>query len=367
MDRPKPVWNYPLISCDDPLFQKAYDWEFPTSSLEEGKQKEMLKHILHVTACWSFLKPLFSSHGYTLYRSMDDDPWNTYPEPLPKAVRDPKYPYARRCYEADEDGVFGVNSGRIWAARDALGHDVVIKVISDADNPSNEFKVLQYLNEEGVRSDPRNLTIHVLEFLTIYNLVFAVMPRWDAAFRADFGTVAEVMQCGEQILECFGFLQEHRIFHGDFLDQNMGLNIATNSNKFFLIGLRDPSVTRYAVYDFGNSEIYPRDVSLRDFRANPWFKFSNYGLPFRNGPFNPFAVDFLSVIILLQCRVRHIENIVPAVGPYFDRLMSYDDDSRPTAREALVDFRQIVSQLSVTQISEKISTHYWKDGVVYKK
>ncbi|KIM47406.1 hypothetical protein M413DRAFT_22085 [Hebeloma cylindrosporum] len=336
MDRPKPVWNYPLISCDDPLLQKAYDWEFPTSSLEEGKQQEMLKHILHVTACWSFLKPLFSSHGYTLYRSTDDNPWNTYPEPLPKAVRDPKYPYARRGYEADEDGVFGVNSGRTWAARDALGHDVVIKIISDADNPSNEFKVLQYLNEEGVRSNPRNLTIHVLEFLTFYNLVFAVMPRWDSAFHADFGTVAEVMQCGEQILEA--------------------------------IGLRDPSVTRYAVYDFGGSEIYPREVSLRDFRANPWFKFSNYGLPFRDGPFNPFAVDFLSVVILLQCRVRHIENIVPAVGPYFDRLMSYDDDNRPTAREALVDFRQIISQLSASQLSEKISTHYWEDdGVVYKK
>lgn len=76
----------------------------------------------------------------------------------------------------------------------ALGHDVVIKsvplslnqkkkvpliieilcrIASDADQPTNEFKVLQYLSEEGIRSDPRN---YILKFLTFYKLIFAVMP-----------------------------------------------------------------------------------------------------------------------------------------------------------------------------------------------
>ena len=54
------------------------------------------------------MRPFFSSHGYTLYRSMDRDPWDTCPEPLPKAAEDPKYPYARRGYEQDKDNLFSV-------------------------------------------------------------------------------------------------------------------------------------------------------------------------------------------------------------------------------------------------------------------
>ncbi|KIM47415.1 hypothetical protein M413DRAFT_62165, partial [Hebeloma cylindrosporum] len=208
-------------------------------------------------------------------------------------------------------------------------------VISDADKPSNQLKVLQYLNEEGVRSDPRNHTIHVLEFLTFYNLIFA----------------------------CLEFLQEHRIFHGDILGQNVGMNIVAHSNKYNATGRRDPSVTRYAVYDFGNSQLYPRDVSLRDFRATPHFNFSNYDLPFPTGPFNPFAVDFLGMALLLQRRVRHIENIIPAIGPYFDRLILTDEAERPTAHEALVEFRQILSQTTPSQLSEKVTTLLWEDGM----
>ena len=62
---------------------------------------------------------------------------------------------------------------------------------------------------------------------------------------------------------------------------------------------------------------------------------------------------------------QHIENLVPALGPYFGRLILVDDDKRPTAREALVDFRQILSQLSDSQLSEKITTLTWEDGMCY--
>ncbi|KIM47409.1 hypothetical protein M413DRAFT_199466 [Hebeloma cylindrosporum] len=374
---------YPTISCEDPLFQKADRWGGLPSDLPDTEAPAyIVNQFLHGAACWLFMRPLFSAHGYILYYSSDTLPWDTFPEPLPEAMQNPEYPYARRCYERDEDALFGVDSIRVWAARDAVGRDVVIRVVSDADEPSNELKVLQYLNEEGIRLDPRNRTIHVIEFLTFYNLIFAVMPRfifsvdftvrfdlifgfffsWDSAFRADFGTVAEVMQCGEQFLECLEFLQEHRIFHGDILGQNVGMNIVAHSNKYNATGRRDPSVTRYAVYDFGNSQLYPRDVSLRDFRATPHFNFSNYDLPFPTGPFNPFAVDFLGVALLLQRRVRHVENFVPALGPYFDRLILVDEDKRPSASEALLEFREILSQLSASQLSEKITTLTWEKG-----
>jgi len=54
------------------------------------------------------MKPFFSSHGYTLYRSMNTNPWDTCPEPFPEAAKEPKYPYARHGYEKDKDNLFGV-------------------------------------------------------------------------------------------------------------------------------------------------------------------------------------------------------------------------------------------------------------------
>ncbi len=37
---------------------------------------------------------------------------------------------------------------------------------------------MRFLNSPELRSQTRNRTIHVLDFLTFGNLVFAVMPRW---------------------------------------------------------------------------------------------------------------------------------------------------------------------------------------------
>ncbi|KIM47407.1 hypothetical protein M413DRAFT_439078 [Hebeloma cylindrosporum] len=353
-----------MSTVECPLFQKADDWDV----LDTDDDHAFHQHILRVAKCWTFLKPYFSSHGYTLYCGVHRDPWDTLAEPLPKAAENPQHPYGRRAYKTDKDGLFGVRCGRVWAARDDRGHDVVIKLICNSDNPTNEYKILQYLNEEGVRADPRNHTIPVLEFLTVKDYIFAIMPRWDEAFLADFGTVVELMHCFEQLLECFEFLHEHRIFHGDFQDQNAGLNIVAHSYKYFALGLRDPAVARYAVYDFGNSQRYSRNVSVRDFRATPWYNFQNVlRIKAPTGAFNPFALDVLSFALVLQRRVRHIENIIPAIGPYFDRLILTDDAERPTAHEALVEFRQILSQTTSSQLSEKVTTLFWEDGKVVAK
>lgn len=51
------------------------------------------------------------------------------------------------------------------------------RVISEVDNPSNEWLLLQKFNNPDLRSDPRNRTIHVIEYITFANFVFAVMPR----------------------------------------------------------------------------------------------------------------------------------------------------------------------------------------------
>jgi hypothetical protein len=51
------------------------------------------------------------------------------------------------------------------------------RIISDLDNPTDEWMILQKLNNPELRQDSANRTIHVIEFITFDNLVFVVMPR----------------------------------------------------------------------------------------------------------------------------------------------------------------------------------------------
>jgi len=95
---------------------------------------------------------------------------------------------------------FGMPITIVYAARDAQGRDVVIKVISGR-MPTNELRILQALNTQKARADPRNHTIHVLDFICFDSVAFVVMPRWPAAFDPDFGMVKEIMHFMDVILE----------------------------------------------------------------------------------------------------------------------------------------------------------------------
>ena len=65
-------------------------------------------------------------------------------------------------------------------------------------------------------------------------------------------------------LQGFDFLHENRIAHCDFLEQNMGINILVDVYLDEAKGLREPSTTQYALYDFGYSLIYPPETALDD-------------------------------------------------------------------------------------------------------
>jgi len=80
-------------------------------------------------------------------------------EPLPEAVQHPKYPNAvRHCCEKDEDNVYGVNVHFFLS----FVNDLLCKNIGGACL--------------GCKRCPWNQIIHILEFLTLYNLISAVMP-----------------------------------------------------------------------------------------------------------------------------------------------------------------------------------------------
>jgi len=297
------------------------------------------------------------------YRSSEQKPIPRPGKPVPC----PEYPYARRLYE-DDDAALGISSPFVWGARDQLGRDVVVKLISNASVPSNELKVLQYLNTEPVRSDPRNHTIPVIEYLNISNLIFVVMPRWDGAFCCGFDTVEEIMHCAQSFLEVFEFLHEHRIVHRDCLAQNAGYNVCVEMYQGSdITGTRRPSEARYALYDFGASLLYAKDTPLET--THPGWKDWGWrirGVHAPSHPYSPFQFDVWCLGLVLQRYVRHIENIVPELGPFFSKITDLHPSQGFTAQQALAEFKRIYSGLTPSQLAEPVTTRRWKNGVAMR-
>jgi len=230
------LWGYPV-----PVDLEKWNLTDSDDMDVYGKEVRTIQHA------WKFLEPFFASRGYTLYQNQEPDIFTLLPSPNPlpsKAHLEPSYPFARRMYKEDKEAQFGFTSLRVWPARDNAGRDVVIKLVS-GDTPSSELRILQHLNTKETRSDPRNHSIHVLQYISFDGLVFVVMPRWDPAFTHDFGTVAELVHLTKCFLEVFDLLHEHRIAHCDFLEQNTGINVIADTRARRLKGMRDLSTQYY--------------------------------------------------------------------------------------------------------------------------
>ena len=99
-------------------------------------------------------------------------------------------------------------------------------------------------------------------------------------------------------------MHEHRIVHGDFLEQNSGINIQADTRTWNLTGLRDLATTQYAIYDFDCSFIYPYETVLESVRETRPLHFRLRCLPPPSGPYNPFQADIAFVGMILQGWVR---------------------------------------------------------------
>ncbi|TFK34376.1 hypothetical protein BDQ12DRAFT_726921 [Crucibulum laeve] len=130
----------------------------------------------------------------------------------------------------------------------------------------------------------------------------------------------------------------------------------------YLTGVQDPSVSHYATFDFGWSLIYPYDTGLEDVAVSGHCRFRIRGLPTPPGPCNPFSFDVISLGIMLQRWVRHIEDIVPDIGPFFDSMVDSDTTQSFITRQALLHFLDIRSRLSLSQLDSLVTGRFWDEG-----
>ncbi|PPQ74573.1 hypothetical protein CVT26_007823 [Gymnopilus dilepis] len=349
------IWAFRLSRFKHPFPKVMEDWHVPM----QGDFLSDARNWARIVETWQFIAPYFAARGYTLYQKLPKT-GETVPAEKPQAA-DPAlqvYPYARRIAPHRTPGLL-MGSTLIWGARDRLGRDVIIKVVSEANNPSNELKVLQRFNEEPLRSHPKNYTIFVLEYLVFHNFVFVVMPRWDMAVGPSFSNIRELMEFTRIILEALDFLHEHRIAHQDLLDQNIGINAFGHDDELFQKnGFRNPDEVQYVLYDFGYSLLFPEDADLASSKVTRYFRYLHGEGPGRS--YNPFKADVAMLGYTLEIRVRHIENVVPAIGCFFEKMREEDEGSRPSAREALHQFMQIYNTLSEEQLQTEVTTVFWE-------
>ncbi|KAF9041531.1 hypothetical protein BJ165DRAFT_1489558 [Panaeolus papilionaceus] len=307
---------------------------------------------------WQYLDSFFKSQGYVLCTPPSAEKcfqFRPYPHDGKPLQTHQQCPHARRLYEKNIDCEF-IYRHCLRAARDKHGQDVVIRIVSGPE-PSDELKVLKRLSSRALLRDPRNITIPILDWLEFGGLVFIVMPRWDLAWIHDFEKVSELIEISDVLFSYLDFLHDNRIAHMDLHSDNTAINTIVPKNTYNAKGLRDPGVTRYAVFDFGASVVYPYETPLESAtHVADNYNWGFHGLPSLTGPFNPFQADVGALGTMMEIQLRVIEHVVPQVGPLVDAMRVPNPGDRPTAKEVYRQFKAIRSSLTQEQLDAPILT-----------
>ncbi|KAF9043528.1 hypothetical protein BDZ89DRAFT_1128232 [Hymenopellis radicata] len=333
------------------------NWDIgPFDGMEDYHRRE-----LRIMDAWKFLTPFFASRGYFLYvRNLDRGILDAPSWPPPSSESSQEYPLARRFRTPSYFVFLGT---RLWAVRDRLGRELVIKLVSTTSSPTPEFLALQRLNTPAARSDPRNRTIPVLDFVTWGGLVFAVMPSdamvWISAFAVCFRTLEDSVFLWEQLLEGLEFCHEQRVANCDILDQNTLVNLLPGDvTGYGVLDLDKDCV--FAYIDFGFASVVPQDMSLEDapLRHNLFLE-TRAGLQGKGSTCNPFEADVLLLGAMMQRHLRMVPDVFPEGIQLMERMMGLHGERVPSASEALRDFRTIKGKMTRAMLDHKFTSQIW--------
>ncbi|KAF9041529.1 hypothetical protein BJ165DRAFT_292061 [Panaeolus papilionaceus] len=168
------------------------------------------------------------------------------------------------------------------------------------------------------------------------------------------------MDASEAFLKYLEFLHEHRIAHMDLHRDNTAINTIVHCTASFEKGLREPQATRYAVYDFGESYMYPLDTpldSVQEIREGAGWGIA--GLIEPNVPFNPFQVDVAAMGRIIASGLRIMEDVIPEFVPFVEGMYNEDPKKRPTAHGALCQFQHIRANLTAEQVAAPVRGIFW--------
>ncbi|KAJ3506262.1 hypothetical protein NMY22_g17308 [Coprinellus aureogranulatus] len=328
--------------------------------------KGYVRECYEAAANWHSLSSFFESQGYYLYdypsvREGATPPKNPSPSATIGTNPDP-YPYARRFTSEENQLAFVfVTSMRVWPARDSQGREVIFRLVAGPEG-SDELDVYRRLNMPLARQDHRNHTVPVLDWLTYDGLTFVVMPRWDiiALARSEilFRDVSELLGVAETLFEGLVFLHEKRIAHRDICETNIVMNALVDPDDHYY-ALREPTTVRYAYIDYDRSLILPEDTDISKVSVPRRMTLQNCHMRIKPGECNPFTDDVRALAYTLERSIRHIEDEVPEIGQFFERLIRGPEGAIPPAAVALADLRSIRSRLNDSQLRYEPIGQFW--------
>ncbi|KAF9000807.1 kinase-like protein [Hymenopellis radicata] len=305
---------------------------------------------------WELLRPFFLSRGYHLYkRGKYTGSFLSPPEGCPQSP-------ALDCF-----GLFGERENfddhcyaphaLTYAARDSKQRDVVIKLVHNerTGEGSQEYNILRMLNSEPLRSDPRNSTVLVVDFLEFEDWRFVVMPYYSACDVMPFVTPYETLDFAEHIIRGISFLHSMHISHQDISPENIVLNHHGSISQKIRNGVTDSSIwdpehiyrytfpCRYLLLDFGRSVYFP---SISQPPRIPSFQRGRIHMAPESskGTFDPFAADVFQVATVVYGILRRSVSEFPGLLDLLQDMTRLNPRKRISMLEAASRMTALFSQ-----------------------
>ncbi|KIM42429.1 hypothetical protein M413DRAFT_444847 [Hebeloma cylindrosporum] len=305
---------------------------------------------------WEQLRPFFLECGYDLFRPRPHGQ-HSNPNGTPSPALDSFGLYGDRGNE------FRSHMGRYtlaFAARDRKNRDVVIKLVAHGDEGLNELKILHLLNSEPLRSDPANLTVQVLEFLSFRDWQFVVMPFYDGCDESPFLRVSECLDFVEQVLSALAFLHRNHIAHLDIAHENIVMNHHGKVPGDPFVDIWPPPEFRstfpvqYYFIDFGCSVHLPPSLPPKDRLIKPFNITREHRAPEMRGSkeYDPFPADIYAAARVFYSLFMDIVPGVPGLLELLQDMSSFNPSSRISLSVALDRLKALKSQTPTEALSD---------------
>ncbi|KAG8749418.1 hypothetical protein FRC11_011350 [Ceratobasidium sp. 423] len=187
------------------------------------------------------------------------------------------------------------------AIRDKDNKHVSLKksIPSDDDEEAqNELDILRYLSQDGLRDDPRNHALQLLDNFTIpgsANGLFLVTPYLSELESIPFSRFTDLMDFAQQILEAANIMMDATLLYGEPFhpcDPDSSLD----GTRRLKVKHRFEAPVRYYFIDFGLSTRFP---SLKDRRLVTGLKGREQRAPELKpdvpAPYDPFKLDIYTI------------------------------------------------------------------------
>ncbi|EKM49864.1 uncharacterized protein PHACADRAFT_214379 [Phanerochaete carnosa HHB-10118-sp] len=243
------------------------------------------------------------------------------------------------------------------ATRTTDGRLVCIKRVNSY---AQELSIANYFSTRPLREDPRNHAVPIVDSFKddeVDEYSYIVMPFLRKMNDPPFDLVNDVLDFADQVLEGLAFMHSHDVAHRDAAPTNILMdadplypqgfhpvqrnrlpNFTSKAWPYSRFGA--PAGVRYYFADFGLSvRIWPRD--------EPRFVRGHIGAD-RDAPelsdtvpYDPFKVDVFVLGNVFRKQIHDKYFRVGFLGPLIKAMTQQSPDDRPTAEEALEQWRKI--------------------------